>query len=305
MAGIIGGVVSAVGGIAGAASGGSGGGGFFSPSTPPSVPTTYSQTTTLPDWYTADQQGALQGIRDISPDVTALIQQGAQQLTKTTNPGLDAGTFASYMDPYTSAVTDNIARLGNENLMENVLPGVNDTFTGAGQFGGNRNAEFEERAIRNNQREISGAQANALEAGFNTSLNAYNAGENRAQAAVPLYTQLALSELQPSIAQANVINGMKVPTSVSGVTSGPLPGAGYGPSPAAGLASAASGLIDPITKLINGNGSGGGGGAAGVGPDSIPVVGTIAHGGPIRVRHGVLTNPHRGVGALHHARKTA
>lgn len=260
MAGLVGAAVSVAGGIAKAADSGgsgSGSGGFFGPSTPPPVPTTYQSTQTLPDWYTGAQQDALSGIDNVSPDVQALVQQGAHQLTNTTDPALNSGVFSSYMDPYTSAVTDNIARLGNENLMENVLPGVNDTFTGAGQFGGDRNADFEQRAIRNNQREISGAQANALETGFNTSMAGYNAGENRAQAAVPLYAQLASAELNPSLQKANILNSMKVPVGVSGVTSGPLPGAGYGPSPAAGLASAASaipGLYDKVSKYFKGDG---------------------------------------------------
>lgn len=73
-----------------------------------------------------------------------------------------AGNMARYMNPYTTGVNNEIARLGNQNLMENVLPGVNSTFTGAGQFGSTRNGDFAARAIRDNQTQISGQQAKVL-----------------------------------------------------------------------------------------------------------------------------------------------
>lgn len=73
-----------------------------------------------------------------------------------------AGKMAQYMNPYTNGVVNQIATLGNRNLMENVLPQVNSTFTGAGQFGSSRNGEFEARALRDNQQAISNAQATTL-----------------------------------------------------------------------------------------------------------------------------------------------
>jgi hypothetical protein len=73
-----------------------------------------------------------------------------------------AQNMAMYMNPYTSGVNNEIARLGNQNLTENVLPGVNSTFTGAGQFGSTRNGEFVSRALRDNQATITGAQSKVL-----------------------------------------------------------------------------------------------------------------------------------------------
>lgn len=64
-----------------------------------------------------------------------------------------------YMNPYTQDAANEVMRLSNQNLMENVLPGVNSTFTGAGQFGSSRNADFENRAIRDNQTSLNGALA--------------------------------------------------------------------------------------------------------------------------------------------------
>lgn len=78
-----------------------------------------------------------------------------------------ASDIGTYMSPYTTGVVDELARLGNKNLFDNVLPGVNSTFAGTGQFGSTRNADFTNRAITQNQQEILGAQSKALDTGFN------------------------------------------------------------------------------------------------------------------------------------------
>jgi hypothetical protein len=84
---------------------------------------------------------------------------------------LQQGTIAA--NPYTSNVTNTIQSLADQNLKENVLPAVNATFTGAGQFGGSRDATFNERAIRDNQQAISNAQGTALSAAQNTAEQNY------------------------------------------------------------------------------------------------------------------------------------
>jgi len=71
-----------------------------------------------------------------------------------------------YISPYTENVVNRIADLGQRNLTESLLPQVNQTFTGAGQFGGTRNAEFTNRALRDANELILGQQASALESGF-------------------------------------------------------------------------------------------------------------------------------------------
>ena len=70
------------------------------------------------------------------------------------------------MSPYTDSVVNRIAELGQRNLTENLLPQVNSTFTGAGQFGSTRNADFTNRALRDANESILGQQANALQTGY-------------------------------------------------------------------------------------------------------------------------------------------
>jgi len=78
----------------------------------------------------------------------------------------------SYMSPYTDSVVDRIAQLGQRNLTENLLPQVNSTFTGAGQFGSTRSSDFTNRAVRDSNESILGAQSSALQAGYTQAQNA-------------------------------------------------------------------------------------------------------------------------------------
>lgn len=112
---------------------------------------------------------------------------GMQTGTQAASPFVNAasqtlpGNVANYMSPYTSAVTDRIAQLGNQNLTEKVLPAVNDTFTGgdAAQFGREQHANITDRAIRDNQNTILGQQANALESGYSQASTAFNNDASR------------------------------------------------------------------------------------------------------------------------------
>lgn len=115
-----------------------------------------------------------------------LINQAAQGSSlNTAQPYIGAAgqTWPSamnqYMSPYTNSVVDEIARKGTQNLMENILPGVNDTFTGGGMFGGSRHADFTNRAIRDASEGIAGQQAQALERGYGTSANIFGQDQSR------------------------------------------------------------------------------------------------------------------------------
>lgn len=327
--------ISAATTAAGAASGGTSGG-IGGAQLPPNVSSGYSQTTTLPDWYSHDQQNLLDESQPGFDAATTLAQHAAEatnpliggannligagenQVGLTADPSLNQDVFDSYMDPYTEGVVNSIAQLGNQNLMENVLPGVNNTFTSAGQFGSDRNGEFEARAIRDEGKDIANAQAGALETGFNTSLGAYNTGEQRSQNAAPIYNALANSEtglaheltseqvaqqgldLNPAKSQASIINGMQVPTTINGTGQAPLPGATYGPSVASQIGSAASGLAGALKQpSSSGPGQYGDGSISSV--NSVPVVGTIKRGGPIdtdKIRKGALAKANKRGGAL-------
>lgn len=96
----------------------------------------------------------------------------------------------SLMNPYTDLVLNRIAELGQRNLTESLLPQINTTFTGAGQFGSTRNADFTNRALRDVNESILGQQSGALERGF---------GQAQSTALADLERQRALATTMPQL----------------------------------------------------------------------------------------------------------
>lgn len=242
-----------IGGISSAAGGS---GGVTGATLPPNVNTSYNQQTTLPDWYNNEQQGLLTDINDSAgyaqslenPNVAAPVNAAAATaLEGASNPNAIAGNIDSYLDPFMANAVSGIENASNTNLMTNILPGVNNTFTGAGQFGSNRNADFESQAIYQNQQAADQAIALAEETGYGQALSGAETGGQQAIAAGEGLCQLGETQttevgqgitqaLAPATAQAQVVNGMQVPTSINGTGNAPLPGATYGPSIASQLA---------------------------------------------------------------------
>ncbi len=85
----------------------------------------------------------------------------------------------AWMNPYTGAMANRISSLANQNLMENVIPNVNSTFVGNGQFGSARDGMFMNNAIRDNQQNISDTQAQMLLQAQNQADSQYSAEKGR------------------------------------------------------------------------------------------------------------------------------
>lgn len=131
---------------------------------------------------TEDQTKAFEGVRGIQgkydADMADAVKYTKEALVKGTKEFPDS--VDRYMSPYTKNVTDRIAQLGQRNLSENLLPQVNSTFTGAGQFGSSRNAEFTNRALRDTNEAVLGQQSQALERGYATAADIFNQDQTRA-----------------------------------------------------------------------------------------------------------------------------
>lgn len=173
---------------------------LFQGSPPASVTSSTTSETGFPAWYQELLRANIGNATSVAsqpyqaytgPQVapTTANQQQAWDMTKTNvgsaNPSLNtasgalgqaaqgaASSINDFMNPYMTNVLDTIENRANRNLMENVLPGVNDTFTSAGQFGSTRNADFTNRAIRDNQQAISDAQSSALSTGYKNATDA-------------------------------------------------------------------------------------------------------------------------------------
>lgn len=121
--------------------------------------------------FTPDQQAAFELTREGIGAFRPYYDEAADLARS--SYGFDQDRFDTFMNPYVGQVVDEIGRLGTERLMEDMLPGVNTTFTGAGQFGSSRHADFTNRALRDNAREVMGQQAQALASGFQDQMGAY------------------------------------------------------------------------------------------------------------------------------------
>jgi len=85
----------------------------------------------------------------------------------------DPAAMQQHLNPYTTGALNELARLSTEQLNQKILPEVQSSFVGAGQFGGTRNAEFTQRALANQQRELLGAQAGLLNNAYNNAAEDY------------------------------------------------------------------------------------------------------------------------------------
>lgn len=122
-----------------------------------------------------------------------MVQQGIGQFMPAYNAGVaatqagstpfSASAIQPYMDPYKQQVTDEIARLGNQNFTQNIMPGINDQFTGNGVFGSSRNAVALGRAADQAQQGITGQQAQYLSQGYQNSVNQFQTDQQRQLAA--------------------------------------------------------------------------------------------------------------------------
>lgn len=181
---------------------------FFQGRVPPSVTSTVQGTESLPAWlqeivrgtalnaigvaqepyrpspvpqvagFTPDQQQAFQRIRDFQGAYRPYFDQSAALVSGATSP-FDRQQLAKYESPYIQGVANRSTELATRNLLQNVLPNINSTFTGSGQFGSSRHADFTNRAIRDATSELQGNLAGIHQQGLNEAYNQYNLGRNR------------------------------------------------------------------------------------------------------------------------------
>lgn len=97
---------------------------------------------------------------------------------ETAAPGLNKASgnvydiVGNYMNPYTTAVVNEIGRLGQENITKNLAPAAVSGAAGTGQFGSRRGAEVLGNVIQDALSDVSGKQSQALAAGYTQALQA-------------------------------------------------------------------------------------------------------------------------------------
>lgn len=174
---------------------------FFAGSLPPQTTTTVGQTSNLPLWYASYAQqlisnAATQAQQPFQPyqgpriapftdtqnqafqyglDNATSWQQPLQQAQTQaqTASNYDPSQLQQFMNPYMSAVTDEVERLGMRNLTENLNPALQSTFIGSGGFGSQRNMDLTERLFRDVGADIRGQQAQLLNTGYQNAQQQY------------------------------------------------------------------------------------------------------------------------------------
>ncbi len=161
--------------------------------------------------FTSDQQKSFDMTRN-NAGVWQPNLNMADSLTAGSGSPFSNSEMMQYLSPYLGGVVDEIGRVGSRNLTERLLPGVNDTFTGSGQFGSSRHADFTNQAVRDVNESIMGQQRQALQSGYDSAMQGYFTGRDQQARAGAQLGQLgqARSALGYQDAQAmNAIGGQQ------------------------------------------------------------------------------------------------
>ena len=162
--------------------------GLFQGDPLPDVTTTTESQATAPEFYTnylqeianlgqnAVQQGGVAGFSPLqqqafqmAPDVAfsgAGSMGAASQLLGQAGTTTVPDVIGDYMNPYTGAVVDEMGRLQQRNIQENVLPALGGAAVGTGQFGSRRQQQVTGNTMRDMQSDLLGRQYQALNQGY-------------------------------------------------------------------------------------------------------------------------------------------
>ena len=225
------------------------------------------------------------------PGAATAYQPGltaAEQTAGTAAQGMSPQAIQGFMNPYTSNVVDEMARLQQQNVQRNLMPQLKAGFVGTGGLGGQRYANALGQTSADLQSNLTGQQYGALSAGYKDALQAaYNqanlqnqvaqtqgnlAGQEqalgltgagamtKAGAEQQAYQQSLIdAPLKTAANTAALMKGYTVPMTTTETYKGPLAGT-YGPSQmsqlvglgsliGSGIQDTTTVTIDPITKL--------------------------------------------------------
>jgi hypothetical protein len=132
-----------------------------------------------------------------------LINKGAAvDITGAANPYLTAGTSSSadlvggYMNPYTQNVVDQIRIANQQNIAQNLSPGITAGAVGSGQFGSQRGANALALGISNANIGALAQQSAALQSGYSDALKAAQAQRANQVNAGQIAGNMATAEAQ-------------------------------------------------------------------------------------------------------------
>ena len=273
----------------------------------PATVQTTQDVTAAPEFYTnylqdianlgqaAVQQGGVAGFSPLQAQALSLAPEVAFAGAGTAGTGAQflgasgatpaTSLVGQYMNPYQQNVVNEMARLQQRGIQENILPNLRAGAAGTGQFGSQRAAQVTGQTLRDLQADLLGRQYQALSEGYKGALGAAQSDLSRQMQAGQALGQLGETEQrigtqglktltdlgtqEQALGQrildypmmqaqnfAKLLQGYQVPTSVTKQTVGST---GYSTSPLAQI----GGLLAALGSL-----SGGGGGTTGTGGTS-------------------------------------
>jgi hypothetical protein len=172
-------------------------GNLFQGSPLPDITQTTSTKSTAPDYYTnylkdlgtagqtALTKTANTGIAGMDPlqtkgygaletaaDSYKAMLTDAEATARAAGEGISPDRIKALLNPYQTNVVDEMARLQQQNIQRNVLPGLRAGFVGQGALGSQRYAGALGQAMTDMQSNLTGQQYGALSAGYNKALEA-------------------------------------------------------------------------------------------------------------------------------------
>lgn len=174
---------------------------LFQGSALPATVTTSEEQTTAPEFYTnylqdianlgqgAIQQGGVAGMSPLQQQALNMAPTASMAGMGTMGQGAQlagaAGTTATpdimqgYMNPYTSNVVDELARLQGRSIKESVLPALQGAAGAMGQFGSQRQYQATGQTLRDMQANLLGQQYGALNTGYQNAMTTAQADLQR------------------------------------------------------------------------------------------------------------------------------
>lgn len=281
---------------------------MFTGTVAPDVTTNKTQATVAPQYFTnylsdiaqTGQASLARPMDQLVAPLTDLQNQGyaaipgaaeaykpglasAQQTAAGVAQGVTPNRIQNLMNPYTTGVVDEMARLQQKNVQQNLMPQLKASFVGSGGLGGQRYANATGQTMADLQSNLTGQQTSALQSGYNTALQtaiqemqAQNQAANTQGVLAQKEQDLGLTGAgaltkagaeQQAFKQAQInapltnasnvaglLRGYNVPTTVQETYKGPLAGV-YSPSPLSQIAGLGTllGSAFTTTKDANGN----------------------------------------------------
>jgi hypothetical protein len=261
---------------------------IFQGEAPPNVTTTKTSTPNAPSYYTdylsslanagtanlgktPDQLVAgfsplqQQAFGNINTAANSYLPQltSAQGTAAQAAQGITGAGIERYLNPYTSNVVNEMGRLNQQNLQQNLLPSLKAGFVGTGAGGSQRNAGALAQVLAMNQANLTGEQGKQLSTGFTTALGAANqnaqilnqaaqvqgalADQQQRQALGANKAVMDVGAQQQALEQAKInapltnatnvaqlMRGYTIPTATTETYNGPAQN--YGPSPLSQIA---------------------------------------------------------------------